>query len=146
MSDRPVFDQINLVVSDMDAAIAFYRRLGVDLDVPTGDWPPGSGAHHVNAGDEEGAHFDLDDVPMARLWGDDALAAGTTVVGFRLASRDAVDETYAELVAAGYKGQTAPYDAFFGARYAVVEDPDARPVGLMSPIDPAKKYVPSVSG
>ena len=27
----PVFDGVNLVVGDMDASVAFYRRLGVDI-------------------------------------------------------------------------------------------------------------------
>jgi uncharacterized glyoxalase superfamily protein PhnB len=27
----------------------------------------------------------------------------------------------------------APYDAFWGARYAIIEDPDGVAVGLMSP-------------
>lgn len=29
MSQRPVFNQINLVVRDMGAMVAFYERLGV---------------------------------------------------------------------------------------------------------------------
>ena len=37
------------------------------------------------------------------------------------------------LTAAGHRGLQAPYDAFWGARYAVVEDPDGIAVGLMSP-------------
>jgi hypothetical protein len=35
-----------------------------------------------------------------------------------------------------------PYDAFWGARYAIVEDPDGIAVGLMSPISPDFKSVP----
>ena len=32
MSDaQPVFDQLNLVVRDMDAAMTFYRRLGLRI-------------------------------------------------------------------------------------------------------------------
>jgi uncharacterized glyoxalase superfamily protein PhnB len=58
------------------------------------------------------------------------------VVGFRLASREAVDATYADLTGAGYAGLQAPYDAFWGARYAIVEDPDGIAVGLMSSISP----------
>ena len=58
------------------------------------------------------------------------------------ASRDAVDERYAELVAAGHPGRQPPYDTFWGARYAVVEDPDGNPVGLMSPVDPARRSAP----
>ncbi|HYX63602.1 MAG TPA: VOC family protein, partial [Burkholderiales bacterium] len=58
---------------------------------------------------------------------------GKVVVGFRLGSREAVDATYADLTAAGYEALQAPYDAFWGARYAVVEDADGIAVGLMSP-------------
>ena len=50
-----------------------------------------------------------------------------------------MDARYADLTAAGYRGQQPPWDAFWGARYAVVEDPDGNPVGLMSPIDPARR-------
>jgi len=39
------------------------------------------------------------------------------------------------LVAADVK----TYDAFRGARYAIVEDPDGNSFGLMSPIDAARK-------
>ena len=35
-----------------------------------------------------------------------------------------------------------PHDAFWGARYAIVEDPDGIAVGLMSPISPDFKSVP----
>ena len=47
-----------------------------------------------------------------------------------------------ELVDAGYTGRQPPYDAFFGARYTIVADADGNDVGLMSPIDPDRKYVP----
>jgi uncharacterized glyoxalase superfamily protein PhnB len=43
------------------------------------------------------------------------------ILGFSLASREAVDDTYRALTAAGYLGRQEPYDAFFGARYAVVQ-------------------------
>jgi len=42
--------------------------------------------------------------------------------------------------------QQAPYDAFWGARYAIVEDPDGNAVGLMSPIDPDRRTAPPSSG
>ena len=61
------------------------------------------------------------------------------MLGFSLASRAAVDELYAALVAAGHSGSQPPYDTFWGARYAVVEDPDGNPVGLMSPLDPSRR-------
>ena len=29
--DRPVLDQVNVVTRDVDASVAFYRRLGVEI-------------------------------------------------------------------------------------------------------------------
>ena len=47
-----------------------------------------------------------------------------------------------EVTAAGYAGEQPPYDAFWGARYAVVADPEGNSVGLMSPVDPAMRSAP----
>ena len=49
---------------------------------------------------------------------------------------------YGDLVAAGYRGRQPPYDAFWGARYAIVDDPDGNGVGLMSPIEADRKFWP----
>ena len=57
-------------------------------------------------------------------------------MGLRVSSREDVDRLYAAVTGAGYASQQPPYDAFWGARYAIVEDPDGNAVGLMSPIDP----------
>jgi len=46
---------------------------------------------------------------------------------------------FGDLTGAGFRAQQAPYDAFWGARYAVVEDPDGNAVGLMSPSDPDRR-------
>jgi catechol 2,3-dioxygenase-like lactoylglutathione lyase family enzyme len=136
----PVFGQLNLVVADMVASVAFYRRLGLRIDT-SNPWS----ALHVQAEMPNGMDFALDSVEFAKRW--DAgwrgqAGGGRNVIGFSLPSRAAVDERYAELTAAGYTGQQPPYDAFWGARYAIVEDPDGNPVGLMSPIDPARQTAP----
>ena len=46
------------------------------------------------------------------------------------------------LTAAGYAGRQPPYDTFWGARYAVVADPDGNDVGIMSALDPARRSWP----
>ena len=56
--------------------------------------------------------------------------------------REDVDATYADMRGAGYAAVQCPYDAFWGARYAIVADPDGQQVGLMSPSDEARKYWP----
>jgi catechol 2,3-dioxygenase-like lactoylglutathione lyase family enzyme len=138
--DPPAFAQLNLVVADMDASVAFYRRLGLTVDT-SGPFA----AHHVHVTVPNRFEIHLDSVAFAKRW--DAgwhggQGGGRVVIGFDVPSRDAVDERWADLTAAGYVGQQPPYDAFFGARYAVVEDPDGNPIGLMSPVDPARQGMP----
>ena len=148
MTDSQVrVDQLNLAAPDVDATVAFYRRLGLAVDDPV-EWPPGSGARHGDVRMPDGFRLEFDNGPMARLWHagwrDEPNGGAGTVLGVSLGSRDAVDERYADLTAAGYVGRQAPYDAFWGARYAIVADPDGRDVGLMSPIDPDRRFVPEV--
>jgi uncharacterized glyoxalase superfamily protein PhnB len=131
---RPFLDQVNLVVSDMDSALAFYRRLGVDIPDSMPEWDP----HHRSARVPGGIDFDLDSVEFAKQW-DEGTTGPTCTVGFKFGTRAEVDRVYADLTGAGYRGRQAPYDAFWGARYAIVEDPDGNPVGLMSPIDAAMR-------
>ena len=93
-----------------------------------------------------GIGLDLDSTAFAGLWnagwkGREDLR-GRVVVGFSVASRDAVDEVYADLTGAGHTGLQAPYDAFWGARYAIVEDPDGIAVGIMSPSSPEWRSAP----
>ena len=64
------------------------------------------------------------------------------VLGFAVASREAVDEIYTDLTGAGHAARQPPYDALWGARYAIVEDPDGNNVGLMSPIEDSRKSWP----
>jgi catechol 2,3-dioxygenase-like lactoylglutathione lyase family enzyme len=142
MTDGPIFDQLNLVVRDMDASVAFYRRLG--LTIPDAD--PQWQAHHRSAQLPSGADLDLDSEEFARIWdrgwrGLPAAGGGASmgVLGFKVSSRGEVDSLYADMTGAGYAGQQEPFDAFWGARYAVVEDPDGNAVGLMSPIDPTRR-------
>jgi catechol 2,3-dioxygenase-like lactoylglutathione lyase family enzyme len=134
MADAPVFDQFNLVVSDMEASTAFYRRLGITIPDTDAKWQ----AHHRTAETSGGLDLDFDGDAFARVW-DHGWKGGMGVLGFKVSTRERVDELYDDLTGAGYNGQQPPYDAFWGARYAIVEDPDGNPVGLMSPVDPARR-------
>lgn len=144
------FSQVNVVVADMDATVAFYRLVGLDVpDAP--EWPPGSGARHTEIGRADGCHIAFDNTEMSRIWGaspgSPAPPPGTTVViGLAVENRDAVDDRCAAAEAAGYGVARPPYDAFWGARYAIVVDPDGHHVGLMSPVDPAARYTPEPPG
>jgi uncharacterized glyoxalase superfamily protein PhnB len=145
---RPTLNQLNIVSGNPAASIDFYRRLG--LDIPDQQvWRTATGAHHASAegvAASEGVDFDIDSTTFAQVWnagwrGRKDLA-GRVVVGLRVASREEVDRLYGEMTAAGHHGLQAPYDAFWGARYAVVEDPDGIAVGLMSPISAEHRTPP----
>ncbi|MEY2459252.1 MAG: hypothetical protein QOG30_1082 [Acidimicrobiaceae bacterium] len=139
---RAVFNQVNLVVRDMAAMVEFYERLGVDFRPTFSPWDRHHRSFAANS-EPEGFDFDLDSQSFVTKW-NEGWPEGTIgpVFGFGLSSAEAVDETYRTLTAAGYAGQQPPWDGFMGARYAVVTDPDGNAVGLMSPIDSARKTMP----
>ncbi len=141
---RPSLNQLNIVSSNLDASIAFWRRLGVDIP-DQGVWRTASGVHHASA-EDAGLDLDVDSTTFAQIWntgwrgrGD---LAGRIVVGLSVASRAEVDRLFGEMIAAGHRGLQAPYDAFWGARYAIVEDPDGIAVGLMSPLSAEHRSQP----
>lgn len=145
---RPILNQVNIVSANPDASIAFYRRLGIDISDDS-LWRTPTGAHHVSAITDEAARgiaLDLDSAAFAAIWktgwhGRHDLA-GRVVVGFGVSSRQEVDRLYDDMTTAGYRGLQPPYDAFWGARYAVIEDPDGLAVGLMSPVSDAHRSPP----
>ena len=141
----PLLNQLNLVVRDMDASLAFYRRLG--LDIPDrAVWRVAGAAHHVEVVMSNGVHLEFDSGALAMRynagWREPSAGGSRSVIGFALPSREAVDAVYRDLIGAGAATRQPPYDAFWGARYAIVADPDGNDVGLMSPIDPARKSAP----
>ena len=145
---RPKFNQVNIVSRNTETSVEFYRRLGIEIPEES-VWRTQSGIHHANAqapADAESPNFDIDSSAFAQIWNSGwsgrADLGGRVVVGFQVPSRAAVDELYAGLTEAGYPGLQAPYDAFWGARYAVVEDPDGIAVGLTSPISSEMKSQP----
>ncbi|MFI2372655.1 VOC family protein [Streptomyces sp. NPDC018833] len=125
----PRFDAIGLVVSDMAASLAFYRRLG--LDIPAG----ADSAPHAEAVLPSGLRVLWDTEETVRSFdsGWTAPSGGErTGLCFRCEGPAEVDTLYEELVSAGYRGHLKPWDAVWGQRYAVVLDPDGMGVSLFA--------------
>jgi catechol 2,3-dioxygenase-like lactoylglutathione lyase family enzyme len=139
MTEAPKLDQLNLVVSDMAASVTFYRRLGIVIEDTDPEWE----SHHRSADVGDGIDLDLDSDEFAKRW-NEGWSGGRAVIGFKVASRQEVDEIHEDLVGAGYRSQQSPYDAFWGARYAIIEDPDGNAVGIMSPVDPDQRSGPNL--
>lgn len=121
-------DMVGIVVSNMPAALRFYRMLGLTI----GD--------SMDAED----HVEVITVNGYRLaWDSETLIKSidpnwVQPVGHRIAlafkcgSPAEVDAAYEKLVAAGYESRKEPWDAFWGQRYALVSDPDGNPVDLFA--------------
>lgn len=142
---KPVLNQVDLVVRDMDATVAFYRALGVEIP-EAAIWRTATGTHHVDVPMPGGLFLHFDSAALARVydrgWREPSGSGTRNVLSFKLASREEVDRLHDKLEGLGYRSTQPPYDAFWGARYAIVEDPDGNHVGLMSESDPARRSAP----
>jgi catechol 2,3-dioxygenase-like lactoylglutathione lyase family enzyme len=139
---RPVLNQINVIARDWDASLEFYRLLGLELGGGS-EWPPSSGARHAAVSMPSGLALEFDNSPMLAIYAADAGHVQGPIVGFTFPTADAVDATFKRLTDAGHSVRQPPYDAFWGARYAIVEDPSGTSVGLMGPIDRTQSYLPN---
>jgi catechol 2,3-dioxygenase-like lactoylglutathione lyase family enzyme len=122
-------DAIGIVVSDMGRSVAFFRLLGV----PFGD--PGD-EDHLEAALPSGVRLMLDTEKLVRTFDPEwERPAGSSIgLAFLCLSPARVDEVYAEVLAAGFKGKKEPWDAFWGQRYAQVLDPDGHSIDLFAPL------------
>lgn len=122
-------DVIGIVVADMGKALAFYRMLGVDAPASADAEP------HVEVALRGGLRLAFDTREVVTSF-HPGWTPGTGSMGLAFAVDDpaAVDTLYDELTAAGHRGEVAPFDAFWGQRYAVVLDADGNGVDLFAPL------------
>jgi uncharacterized glyoxalase superfamily protein PhnB len=139
---KPDLNQLDLVVRDMDATIAFYRALGVDIP-ETAIWRTPTGVHHVDVTMPGGFIVHLDSAALAKVynrgWREPSGTGTRAVLSFKVPTREDVDRIHDKLTGLGRRSSQPPFDAFWGARYAIVEDPDGNHIGVMSPSDPARR-------
>ncbi|MFI6504147.1 VOC family protein [Nonomuraea typhae] len=125
----PTLNTIDIVVSDLDASIAFYARLGLEFKVDE------HSPEHAGCDLPNGLHvmLDTEGLRTPSLPGWSAPVGGPrTLLGFAFEAPAGVDATYAELIEAGHRGIAEPFDAFWGMRYATVADPDGNGIDLFA--------------
>lgn len=127
----PRLDLFGVVVSDMATSVAFYRRLGLAF-------PDGAEREaHVETQLSGGLRYALDTEDVMRSFdpGWQRPTGGHASSGaFLCDSPDDVDRVYAELLGAGGTPYKAPWDAFWGMRYAQLCDPDGNVLDLFAPL------------
>jgi catechol 2,3-dioxygenase-like lactoylglutathione lyase family enzyme len=125
----PRLEVVELVVADMQASLAFYRLLGLDI--------PESDEDHVEATLPGGLRIAWDTEEVIRSFDPDwqpPSGGHRMALAFGVDSPAEVDSVYQQLLDAGYRGHREPWDAFWGQRYAQVYDPDGNTVDLFAPL------------
>jgi catechol 2,3-dioxygenase-like lactoylglutathione lyase family enzyme len=128
----PAFSFIGIVVADIPTSLAFYRKVGLELPEDADSQP------HVELELPGGLKLAWDTEETIRSFDESWVppSGGHRVaLAFGCGTPADVDATYLALTESGSTGHHAPWDAFWGQRYAVVLDPDGNHVELFAPLD-----------
>jgi uncharacterized glyoxalase superfamily protein PhnB len=120
-------DAIGIVCADLAKSVKFYGLLGLDF--------PDSGEDHIEATTRHGMRVMLDKLELIKKIDPEWVkpVGHGMALAFKCDSPKDVDATFARIVQSGFRSKdTAPYDAFWGQRYATVFDPDGNAVDLFA--------------
>ena len=127
------FSAIELVVADLPASLAFYRRLGLDIPADADEAP------HVEFALLGGIRLLWDTVDTIRSFTPDwtePTGGHRIALAFDCGTAAGVDSLFDDITGDGYTGKKKPWDAPWGQRYATVDDPDGNPVDLFAALTP----------
>jgi catechol 2,3-dioxygenase-like lactoylglutathione lyase family enzyme len=132
---------VGLIVRDMEAAVTFYRRLG--LAVPEGS----ETKPHVQIKMESGLTLFLDTKPWRwdPQFGEEVEQQPSTagngypfMLEFYLKEQATLNAKYAELLEYGYEGFREPYLMPYNMYFAMIKDPDGNTILLSADPEPNK--------
>ena len=117
---------IGVIVKNMSKALDFYRTMG--FDIPTDK----SEESNYDLELPNGLHLGFLTEATAKQNDPNyqELGGQSLNLQFMVDKPEEVDEIYNNLIAAGYESNSAPWDAFWGQRFARVIDPDNRIVNI----------------
>ncbi len=126
----PRLDAIGIVCQDIRRSLTFYALLGVIVPENPGE------EDHVEATLPNGLRLMWDSVGLMKQispnW--QSPVGHRMGLAFLCDSPSDVDAVHAKVLAAGFSGGKEPWDAFWGQRYAQVQDPDGNLVDLFAPL------------
>jgi uncharacterized glyoxalase superfamily protein PhnB len=122
-------DAIGIVTADLAKSLQFYSLLGVQVPTELSD--------HVEATLQNGLRIMWDDLELIKqIMPDWVPPVGHRIgLAFHCQTPTEVDQTYQDLVKAGFNGSKEPWDAFWGQRYAQIADPDGNIIDLFAPLN-----------
>ena len=121
-------DMIGIIVENTQRSLEFYRKLGWKIPEVAAD------ENHVEITLSNGLRFAWDELAMMQSFDPEAKISEQYVGAFLCSSPAEVDAKYLEITSAGHNGHKAPWDAFWGQRYAIIKDPDGHKIDLFAPL------------
>ncbi len=121
-------DMIGIITKDMAKAIQFYETLGFAVSSEASD-------DYVEL-KHEGIRLSLNSVNMlSSIYGYEPKTVGDKIeLAFLCDTVKDVDALYDKMTTSGYVGFKAPWDAFWGQRYAIIKDTDGHLLSLFANI------------
>ena len=121
------FDAIGIVSENPARSIEFFKILGVEIKQY-------ENSGHFEGTTTSGVRIMLDTVDIIQSMDENwkKTQGNGIVLCFKQDSPNQVNETYNRLSKAGFKEIKAPWDAFWGHRYACIADPDGNQIDLFA--------------
>lgn len=126
--DIPQLEYVGMVVRDMAASLKFYRLLGLGIPASADT------ESHVEYSPVPGFRAAWDTIELIQGIDPNWVEPRGQRIGLGIRCEDAaeVDTLHQRMIDNGYQSYKAPWDAFWGQRYAVVTDPDGNHVDLFA--------------
>ncbi|CAJ1969570.1 unnamed protein product [Cylindrotheca closterium] len=125
-----ILDAVGIVCGDLKQSTKFYGLLGLEFQ-------SAGGPEHLEATTPTGLRLMLDSEDLMKKINPDFVkptGSGMTLC-FKQESAAEVNKVYDSVIKSGYVGTKAPYDAFWGQRYASIKDPDGNPIDLFADLN-----------
>lgn len=120
-------DAIGIVSKNPAKSIQFYKLLNIDLKQV-------GGPDHFEGKTPSGIRIMIDSAELMKKlnsnWKDPS--GSGVILCFKQESVEKVDEIFSTILKEGYQGIKAPWDAFWGQRYASVCDPDGNQIDIFA--------------
>ena len=127
-----ILDAVGIVCKDLKQSQRFYGLLGLQFQ------GEGESPQHLEAKTPTGMRLMLDSEELMKKIHPNFVmpksGAGMTLC-FKQDSVAEVNSVYDTIVQSGFVGTKAPYDAFWGQRYASIQDPDGNPIDLFADLN-----------
>jgi catechol 2,3-dioxygenase-like lactoylglutathione lyase family enzyme len=124
---------VGIVTADMLRSLEFYKILGL----PTPEYNEGDDHFECDLGNGVKLMWDTTELAKEFLPGYVHGNGGSIGLAFECPSPAEVDEAHWKLTDAGFATLAAPWDAFWGQRYAIVADPDGNAISLYAALAPS---------